>query len=61
MISRVIICTGAARHSFDLSPNRADRVGHATDLKRFLFPTNSGYHKANKAGLRALKASAPPA
>ena len=54
MIARVVVGAGSSRRVFALDPARDARRSAASDIKRFLFPSDGSYHKAKRRGDRAL-------
>lgn len=54
----VVVNRGNSRKTLTIGSGRSDRIGAATDIKRFLFPTNGAYHKAKRRGERALQVPA---
>lgn len=54
MIARIVVGSGSRRTVVTVPTDRDVRRDLAGRIKRALFPTNAGYHRAKRRGDRAL-------
>lgn len=54
MVSRVIVGAGDSRRVAELLPCKAARIEAGARIKRFLFPDDGSFHKANRRGDKAV-------